>query len=104
MGVRTPQRETASVASQAVAVEDGLRELHELRTRAGLLQAELLRAVEALEAQEGEAKAERERAAAASAAEHAAAAARIAAAEAAADATVAAGRCAVRHGLLFGPI
>lgn len=89
-----PQRETASVATQAAAAEEGLREVQELRGRAGLLQAELLRAVEALEAREGEAAAERERAAAAAAAADVAAAARIEALGAAADAAVAAGRCA----------
>lgn len=104
MVVRPPQRETASVATQAVAVEEGLWELHELRCRAGLLQAELLRAVEALEAQEGETKAERERATAAAAAAHAAATARIEATGAAADATVAASRCAVRLSQSFGPL
>ena len=89
-----PRPETASVATQAEEAERGRQEVRELRARAGVLQAELLRAVEALEAREGEAAAEREHAATAAAAADAAAAARIEAIGTAADSAVAAARCA----------
>lgn len=79
--------------STQAADEEGAREAAELRARAGVLQAELLRAVEALEANEAAVAAQRESAAAAAVEADAAAATRIEAVGAAADSAVAAARC-----------
>lgn len=90
----TAQPVMVTTSTQVTAAEEGAAQVEELRTHVSMLQAELLRAVEALEAHEEQAAAQHERAAAAATEADAATAARIEAIGMAADAAVGAARCA----------